>query len=257
MLILLVVFGGLTGCTGIDPTRTLTTIWMVQPAEVPSEEVTVSSGDLVLRQPLHPTALAVLEADLQHGSGDDDFLPAGTRLFEVQNASAQVFCALNLAYTPDLQRILLGTSSAQRCLVDANNDSLFEGKFVFHSPIQGLPLVEGQLPKDPDPVEPPVPYRRGSPSEVGDEYFVGIRYEGKPLLYNRRNFRIRFGNSQSQDGLTNFSYTSGDDYPKSHNMLGSQFTIVAEDDGTLTIRIDRMMPLQPFSVTQTVSYRFY
>lgn len=249
--------GLLGACTAPDPNRRLSTNWIVQPREAPADPVVVTSGDLVMKQTLHPTGASQLGSDYQHGSGDDDFLPEGTLLYEVANPVSKVYCAMNLAKSGTLQKILSGPSTTQRCLVDSDGDGRFEGKFVARSPIEGVPLVNGQLPKELKPVEPPVAYTAVEPSVVGDTYWVGIRYDGKPLLYDRRNFSIDFGNDESDSGLTDWSYIKAEDMPAELSMMRSRFTVVSEGEDGLVIRIDRMMPPQPFSVVQTTTYTTY
>ena len=244
-------------CSSPDPNRRLTTNWIIQPTDVATEPVRVESGGTVIRQTLHPDGAAQLSADVQHGTGEDDLLAEGTVLYRVRNPVANVYCATNLANTSTLNAIFLNSTNAQRCLVDEDQDGAFESAFTVRSPIEGVPIVNGLLPTERRPIEPPVAYEKAEPSIVGDTYWVEIEYRGRPLLYDRRNFGIQYGNDRVDQRLTSFQHVDGDELPQSLNMLGSSFTVLEEDDDGLLIRIDRPMAPLPFSVTQITTYSYY
>ncbi|WP_047006081.1 hypothetical protein [Aurantiacibacter gangjinensis] len=257
MACMLVALGAMqSACSTPDPTLRLDTNWIVQPAPAPAEPVRVESGDSVLRQTLHPEGAARLLGDVQHGTGEDDLLPDGSLLYLVNSPVAVVYCGLNLAEISTLNRIFLDSSNNQRCLVDADKDGSFESAFNARSPIEGLPIVNSRLPENRRAVEPPVAYEVVSPEAVGDNYWVEIEYQGRPLLYNRRNFGIQYGNAESDQRLSSWQYVSGEEFPASLSMMGATFTVLSEDESGLLIRIDRTMPRRAFSVIQTVTYGY-
>ena len=235
--------------------RNLSTLWIVMPATEPAgREVSVKSGELIMKQRLIPAGLAKLTGSAVDPEGKFE-LTSGAELFRVQSG-VPVYCIAGKRAPGGVAKWLVGGGSSQLCLVDADSDGRFEGEFTTASAVGGLPTIAGKRPKEADPLVAPVAYERADPSTMTTQYWVGIEYQGKPLLYNRRNFAVSFGTDKSDSSLTDWVYT-GAEMPASQTLLGATWTVLALEEDRLKVRIDQPIPPQPFGIVQTTTYRFY
>jgi hypothetical protein len=233
----------------------MTTIWMVQPADSAAPaEVEVGARDLILKQKLLPSGLARLTGSFQDDGGKRSLGP-GTQLFEVKS-DVPIYCVAGLREPKGFEKFMKGDSRVQLCLIDTDADGRFDAYFEPVSMVPGLPTITGKRPKSPRPMTP-VAYEPAEPSALEKSYWVGIEYQGKPLIYDRRNFGISYGSDDSKGAVTDWIYTSGSTYPISKQLLGASFTVLGMSGDKLRVRIDQPMPPQPFGVIRTVSYRFY
>jgi hypothetical protein len=255
------IFAGITLAllsTSLSAQRTVySTKWIVAdsldtPTGAP-RTIKVRSGDVFLRHRLLPKAAAILDADLKDEAGKT-ILTKGSQMFALEVEGVDIFCDANQKSPSAMTALLVGGGFKNVCGVDSDRDGRFDSYFSARSLIKGLPSIEGKLPKVAKKSNNVV-YRRVEPSTMTAQYFVGIEFEGKPLLYDRRNFRITFGEGNNHKSLSDWSYLKGGSYPQSMELLDSKFTLVSEKDGTLEIKIDREMPSQPFGVVMTVTYR--
>ena len=236
-----------------DP-RQMSTIWMVQPSETQPDTVEAGSTDFIMKQRLLPTGLVRLTGTFQDAKGKRSF-GTGTQLFEVKS-DVPIYCVAGMREPKGFEKWMVGGATSQFCLVDMDSDQRFDGYFEPVSMVPGLPTIAGKRPKKPKPMAP-VAYEIADPSTLEKPFWIGIQYQGKPLLYDRRNFGVSFGSDTSKGALTSWVYTSGSNYPLSQNLLGASFTVLGETDGRLRVRIDQPIPPQPFGVVHTVTYRIY
>jgi hypothetical protein len=131
----------------------------------------------------------------------------------------------------------------------------FESYFDTISVVPGLPTIAGKRPKKPKPVATPVAYEVAAPADLEKPFWIGIRYQGKALIYDWRNFQVSFGSDTTDGSLTDFIHTSGSNYPMSLSLLGARFTVLGLEDKKLKVRVDETMPPQPFGIMRTVTYR--
>ena len=237
-----------------SPDRRMTTIWTIEPADSPRPSVEAAAGDILWKQRLLPTGLVRLSAPYQDAGGKRSF-GAGTQLFEVKS-DVPVYCVAGMRDPKGFEKWLKSGSTTQFCLVDLDSDLRFDGYFEPISMVPGLPTIAGKRPKNPKPMSP-VSYELIDPSSMEKPFWVGIQYQGKPLLYDRRNFAISFGSDTGKGSLTSWVYTSGSDYPLSQELLGARFTVLGMSGDKLQVRIDEPIPAQPFGVAYSVTYRIY
>jgi hypothetical protein len=254
-----VVFGYLLAVSGsaavAQAPREMTTIWLVQPAvEITGQTVEVSRGDFLLKQRALPSGLARLTGELSTPDGKRHFT-ANHELFEVKS-DMPIYCAVQARAQSGLEKWLTEGATKQFCLVDSNSDLQFDAYFEPISQIPGLPTISGKRPKKLKPLSP-VPYAMADASTMQATYWIGIEYQGKPLIYDRLNFAVAFGSEVSKGSLTDWVYTSGSKFPASSGLLGAKFTVLDNPGGKIKVRIDQPMPPQPFGVMRTTTYRIY
>jgi len=249
---LLVVSG--SGAVAQSP-REMTTTWLIQPAaEVTGRTFEVSRGDILLKQRALPSGLARLIGELRTPDGKRSFA-ANHELFEVKS-DLPIYCAVQERAQSGLEKWLTEGSTRQFCLVDSNSDLQFDAYFEPISQIPGLPTISGKRPKKLKPLSL-VPYAIADASTMQAAYWIGIEYQGKPLIYDRLNFAVAFGSEVAKGSLTDWVYTSGSKFPASSGLLGAKFTVLDNPGGKIKVRIDQPMPPQPFGVMRTVTYRIY
>jgi hypothetical protein len=239
---------------GQQPSREMTTVWMVQPAEPTAGELEVKARDLILKQKLLPSGLAQLTDSFQDAGGKRS-LGSGTQLFEVKS-DVPIYCVAGLREPGGFEKFMTGGASRQFCLIDMDSDRRFDAYFETGSMVPGLPTIAGKRPKKPKAMSP-VGYEVVEPSTIEKSFWIGIEYQGKPLIYDRRNFAISFGSESGKGSMTDWVYTSGSAYPLTKQLLGASFTVLGVNGDKLKVRIDQPMPPQPFGVVHSVSYRFY
>lgn len=236
------------------PDRRMTTIWMVQPADTQPGPIEAEARDIIWKQRLLPTGLARLTESYQDSNGKRSFGP-GTQLFEVKS-DVPIYCVAGMRDPKGFEKWLKSGSTSQFCLVDMNSDQRFDGYFEAISMVPGLPTIAGKRPKNPKPMTP-VGYELADPSTMEKPFWVGIEYQGKPLIYDRRNFAVSFGSDTGKGSLTSWVYTSGSNYPLSQELLGARFTVLGVTGNKIQLRIDQPIPPQPFGVAHSVTYRVY
>lgn len=233
------------------------TAWQILGAEtgdIAEPSVTLRSGELFMKRRLLPPRAARLDAPLLGAKGEE-LLPAGAELFGTKSDRVDIYCSTAQKAAGIATQFLLGrTGQKQICLIDADRDNDFDSFFKVAGEIKGLPSLYARTPKTLDRADG-LKYSPIEPVSMAQEYFVAVEYQGKPLLYDRRNFTVTFGTDEKKESLTSWIYTKGSVYPQSLTYLGGKFTVLSENQGTLNIRIDRQIPSQPFGVIKSVSFR--
>ena len=233
------------------------TDWQVQGAEsIDIAEATASlrSGDLFMKRRLLPPRAARLDAPLLGVKGEE-LLPAGAELFGTKSDTVDIYCSTAQKGAGIATQLLLGrTGQKQICLIDTDRDRDFDSFFKVAGEVKGLPSLYARTPKTLDRVNG-LKYLPIDPIDMTQKYFVAIEYQGKPLLYDRRDFTVTFGSDEKKESLTRWIYTKGSNYPQSLMYLGGKFTILSENQGVLNVRIDRQIPSQPFGVIKSISFR--
>ena len=244
-------FVGLTfalSASGQEPSRYISALWWVQPAELPVGERELASGEFVLKQRLLPTGLAELDAPVTIGSTT---LAAGTQLVDGSAGEGpEIFCL------PEVAKQKLIGASFQPCLMDSDSDGDFDGWFNVISQTKGLLTLSGKYPKKPKPLAE-TPYRTMAPTKMKDEYFVEIERRNYFNIYSRESFMIAFGRDGALDRLTAPVSFKSDEMPKRMDVMGASFTALSERDGKMVVSVAKTMPRQLFSVMKLASYSFY
>lgn len=225
-----------------EPSRYITTPWIIAPGGALPGERALAGGDFVLKQRLLPMGLAELAAPVTMGKSRFE---AGTQFFKAKTDGVAVYCR---PYAPD--NTLVG------CLLDRDSDGDFDEWFDVVSQTKGLPSVAQKYTKKRKPVSEAA-YRQVPVTRMSDVYFVAIERRNYFNIYSRESFMIVFGRDGATERLTQPISFKSDEMPKQLTILGAVFTAVAERDGKMVVTVERDMPLQPFSVVKTTSYRFY
>lgn len=223
--------------------RTLMTTWMVGDSLIPAGSGEVKRGDYVLKHRLLPMGLVELV------SGGVEGMVPGKQLVEVRGGDALVFCDAEIR-----GQKLVG--HAQPCLVDADRDGRFEGVFLTTSVTKGILTIQGKRPKLAKPI-PPAAYRRVDPAAYKDALFVGLEYRGNANLVGNHVFQVNYGSADKTGSLTERITRKGDKLPAPVAFMGGQFTILSQTPDEIRVRIDRLLPREPFGVSQTTTYRIY
>lgn len=237
----------LTASPAWAQSRDLATIWVVQPSPPPAGERKLAGGEFVLKQRLLPLGLAELASDVQL---DSTTLIAGTQLIQAQTEGAKVFCTTTVA-----KQKLIGAGFLP-CLVDEDGDGDFEGWFSGVSQTKGLLTLSGRRPKKHKALAE-TRYTVVPPVTMRERYFVAIERRNYFNIFSRESFMIAFGRESEMERLTTPVSFKSSEMPKEITVMGARFTALGEADGKLTVRVDRAMPVQPFSVVKTTSVRFY
>lgn len=232
------------------------TPWVILPdPKLAGTTVTVAGGELILKQRAVPMRAGRLTDEIVDPAGKFTFSP-GAELFSASSDDA-VYCIAGAAEKTGFAKWMASGANGQFCLIDGDGDKKFESFFTPVSMISGLPSLSGKTPKNPKLLPKPVGYEALAPTAMTTRYWVGIEYQGKPLLYNRRNFGVSFGSDSSKGALTSWVYT-GSTYPASQTLLNAKWTVEAlQSDGRIRVRIDQSLPMQPFGVFRSISYHFY
>jgi hypothetical protein len=221
--------------------KNLSSLWFVMPTSPPAGEQQLAGGEFVLKQRLLPSGLAELETLATVGK---QVLPAGIQLVEAQAGGAKVFCV------PDLANGTFATP----CLIDADKDGAFDSWFKGVTQTKSMLMLTGRYPKEPKPIAA-ARYREVSPLKMRSDYFVAIERRNFFNIYSRESFMIAFGSEGRLERLTTPASFKSEEMPRELNVLGSRFTAISEHDGKMLVRVSQAMPLQPFVVSVTTTYR--
>lgn len=216
--------------------------------------VTVKPGELFMKARLLPAAAARLDADVRDRAGKV-LIASGTELIGARS-SLPIYCDTRQKL-PGIGAVMMGGPALkQYCLVDEARDGRFDYYFAARSLINGVPFLSGRVPGKPAGTTDAA-YSAIQPADMAGRFFVALEYEGKPLLYDPRNFRLTFGIDRRAEQLTDWFYTSGGQYPQAKDYMGARFTVLSEREGSLDIRIDAPFPAQSFGVIKTIEHRSY
>jgi hypothetical protein len=233
--------------------RRFMTAWTIAESDQPLGRRTVNDGDYVLRSRLLPPSLIRLTADAVEPGTNRVIAPAGTQLFGLVSRGAPIWCVAGRRDPGVAERFLLGGgANRQICLVDGNSDGALDGHFSVGNVVKGVPNFSGQLPRELDPLSGGT-FETQRPDEIETGYFVGIRFEGMPMVGNRPVFSVTFGTERSRERLTDVIRPRAEEPVV--RAMGSEFEIVSRTGEVLEVDVRRNLPVQPFHVVQTVTYR--
>jgi hypothetical protein len=216
----------------------------------------VAQGEIFMAARLLPPGAARLSADLLDKDGKV-LVPQGSELFALAAEGSRIFCTVNSRGTGAVMSVLVGGRTfSHTCLIDADDDGGFDGHFTVRGQIKGLPNFSGRVPKSLKPAGA-IRYEQLAPQEMQTSYFVGVEYRGDNNLMGNQIFDLVFGTEGNTDALSDRMMIKARDIPRSLEVLGGSFTLIASADDVATIRIDRLFPPQPFGVQKTTSYQYY
>ena len=222
----------------------MATLWrIVPPASFDPTERVVSDKQLILKQKLLPSGLAVLTAAARHPESGAE-AEVGTQLFRVTSTSGTVYCAFKVERTDK--------AALSLCLIDKTGDGRFDQVFETAFHVATVPHVQDRAPKRILAID--VPYEVRPPEEVTGEYWVGVQYRQYFNIYGNRMLFTCFGNESGEECLSTFDKVkSKGTYPAERIILGARIVFVAPEGKSMRVRVDAPMAEQPFSVRSSVS----
>lgn len=246
----------LPGLAAATPAPRVLTLWHVMPASGDAlGERMVKDGETILRQALLPSGLAVLEGDVSDTGREKLSVKAGTQLVEASSSAGKVYCALAT------QR--LDTKSGGQidnkhgttlCLIDTDGNSRFDAMFDAAGGT-GLLMVNAPIPKDTRPCD--VGYAVRAPSEVKGDFWVGVRYEQYFNIYGNRMLFTDYGGRGVTASFSNFEkFPSKGPFPIVRTVMGANIAVLAAEPKGARIRVDAVMPPQPFAVVTSTTTTF-
>lgn len=229
--------------------------WIIVPMESsgPTERV-VNDGDYVLKQKLVPMGLAILQVDVASGLANKLRLKAGIQLVAAMgNPSGKTYCAVDTMRVDNKGVEIPNTRGVTLCLVDADGNGHFESAFeVARDSETGL-IIQGTVPNIGEPID--AAYETRPAAQIGQNYWVGIRYKQYFNIYGNRMLLIDFGRDQRFSSLTTFAaFKSKGPYPQDLTVLGAKISVLEALPKGVHLRLDASIPSQPFAVfTNTIT----
>ena len=229
------------------------TAWIVQPDSAQLGERAVRDGGYVLKHRLLPPSLVELREDATDAKSGKVLAKAGDQLFGLLTSGAPVYCVGSVPKQNVARSLLFGSGNLQRCLIDSDRDGRLDGAFNAGNAIAGLPNFMRKRPKKPDAVAGGA-YTAVDPSTDKQQYFVGVRYEGRAAIIGKGSvptFSIRYGTEDNVGSLTYDEVPKDGTFPISMTVLGARFAVLARDAETIRVQVDEAMPEQLFGVVLT------
>jgi hypothetical protein len=233
--------------------REVETVWRIGAASPPAAPVQVRSGGEIWRQPLVPEGVVILAGPAVTTRNGKTIIAAGRRLIKARS-DVPVYCDLDAHKAGAGESFLMGSVGERTaCLIDRDADGRFDGYFGNKVQFEGFPVVRGRYPDKADPIEP-IAYAPADPAEAVRDHWIAVEYRGTGLSGDRF-FRIAFYGPKDKSALSQWAALPSSGLPAEATMLGGRFTLLAAGQGSVTVRVDRAMPEQPFNVVRTFSYR--
>lgn len=243
---------------------TIKSIWIVQPVEVPQEEIEVAVGGEVLHQQLLPLGVIEIGSDVKVKGriiGSQE-LHAGDKLIMIASDSneAKYFCTIN----PDAKGAAAvanafffgGAGQSQYCFQDKDNNGYLDSSFPVKNVGASIPMINQKIgwPMAIREIDP-IPYTVVSLDALPDKYYISIKYTGSTLL-NSKWFTLCYGTENvGESCLSGDTLVKMKKLPAQGEVSGAQFQIVSEDNSKLKIKILNSIPVQPFVMTRVISVR--
>jgi len=254
-LIGLVLAGGVALTPPVDSDE-ITTAWVVQADASQVGEHSVRDGSYVVKHRLLPSSLVRLQEDVTDGKSGKVLIGAGEQLFGLLTSGSPVFCVNKMPKQNLARSLLFGSGNLMRCFVDSNDDGKIDGHFNAGNAVPGLPNFSRKRPKKPK-LASGGRYERIDPALDDQQYFVGIRYEGRAAIIGRGaipTFSVRFGTDGHEGSLSEDAIPDGATLPFDLRMLGARFSVLSRDGETIRVNVTEAMPEQRFGVVQTIRY---
>lgn len=232
------------------------TAWIVQPDPSQASTRDVRDGEYVLKQRLLAPSIIELKADAVDAKSGRVLAKTGDQLFAVLTAGPPVYCITGVPKADIMRSLLVGGGNVQRCMVDENSDGSLDGHFGAGNAVPGLPNFLTKRAKKPKPTTGGA-FIKVDPASDRQQYFVGIRYEGRAGIIGKGTFptfSIRFGTENNTGRLTADEVPSSKLIPSSISILGSRFTVLSRNDEVIRVAIEDPMPEQRFGVVMQRRY---
>lgn len=237
----------------------------MSPEAAPTDQITVHSGDLVLRQRLVPIGYITPDAEALDARSDKPLVPVGVALMRLMSNAGIIACVIAARPTKGgADAFWVGFTGGDRriCLSDMDKDGRFEGFVQYKGHVAGLPSINGRLPKTLHPLKAPVAYTTHDPRTLPMPFFLGIRYDGKSTLSGAPVFIDAFG-QDGDVGTLNRGWPRADGgkgklQPTGTVLLkGAVLDVIADSDDTLTIKVVKPFPIGIVGISQIGQTGFY
>ena len=236
--------------------------WIVMPVEEAVYDKTVRHGDMVLHQRLLPLGYSTLDGDAVDGASGEIIVPRGTGMIRMMANTGIVECAIGLQKENLLGQSHADFSAVHVCLRDTDKDGRFDEYAHYNGSVEGLPSINGRMPKTLHALKTPVGYTRSDPRSMTTAYFLGLRHEGKAVLGGMPVFADVFGHDNKLGTLDRAwprdNEGTGKTQPIGMVLLkGAMVEVVGDDGDGLKIHVTRPFPRGIFSINQVGSNGFY
>lgn len=221
--------------------------WQIEPSTDAQLEVTLNPGDMVTRSLMSPDGSVELTADAVRS--DDSFLIArrGEQLYARPARGTTAYCAQSSRKVLSANAIGAPNSAAtDPCFIDRDNDGFFDESFridTWNAKVVGMAFVSKKNVKI-----SPVPYRKIPADEFHDKPSIGIKYVGTSPLTHREKFTLVFGGKVPATEVCCGVVATGDTYPRSVQLMGAKLSILKNEAGRISVRIDAPLAQGPFAV---------
>ena len=138
----------------------------------------IKRGDIIFKQRLSFANLAVADVALTDVSNGEEFVPPGEQYFKAATNGPNLWCTANMKWpTNGFGRDVIGRVYSQYCILDENNDGVFESFFKRARTIEVLPNVRGKITPNPRAIRP-LRLTAADPATLKTDYFVGVEFLG-------------------------------------------------------------------------------
>lgn len=234
-----------------NPDRRYETIWVIHADESQTGTRNVAVGSPIIEQRLLPFGLAETVEDIRSASGDV-LVEKGRQLFQLRVATGKTFCVVEVPRPSFYRSFMLGGGNLQLCLIDGDDDGVFDGHFNGGNPMRGVPFINGKQPRNPK--QATGRYSLLTPDQFAPPYTVRVSLVSADVSAkgdSRISYRIDFGDDVTRQKLTNF-ISGGIGHTE---ILDAQWNALEIGDDAVKVDVMRAMPTQPFQAVRTITYR--
>jgi hypothetical protein len=138
----------------------------------------IKRGDIIFKQRLSFASLAVADVALADAANGEEFVPSAEQYFKAATNGPNLWCTANMKWpNTGFARDVIGRVYSQYCILDENNDGVFESFFKRARTIQVLPNVRGKITPNPRAIRP-LRLTSVDPATLKTDYFVGVEFLG-------------------------------------------------------------------------------
>lgn len=234
-----------------NPDRRYQTIWVIQADDGQLGTRDIAVGSHVIEQRLLPFGLAETVEDIRSESGDV-LVEKGRQLFQLHVAAGKTFCVVEVPRPSFYRSFMLGGGNLQLCLIDSDDNGVFDGHFNGGNPMRGVPFIDGKQPRNPK--QATGRYSLLPPDQFAQRYTVRVSLVSAKVSTKgeaRTSYRIDFGDDVTRQKLTNF-ISGGIGRTE---ILDAQWNALEIGDDVLKVDVTHVMPSQPFQAVRTITYR--
>lgn len=242
----------LTGASAPNP-RSYETEWeitqdasaeLLAPREIPKQAI-------VFQQRIRFARLAVSDIAVTEAANGEVFVPAGEQFYKALTQGPELWCTANMKMPEGaLMTSVIGRVYSQYCILDADNDGVFDGFFKRARTIEVLPTVRGKITPNPRPIRP-LKLSQVDPASLRTDYFVGVTFEKLVGKEPDRSPRFqRFAGSEHGRFLIEDAVYGSPGSNQSIVLEGAEIRYSVQGDG-LTVHSVKLFPSGPVRIKGT------